>query len=304
MLMSMAGGRRIVNSKGVDVSYRDNGIGVYVSVAAREGEQVASGASYVFTRDPGELDIGKVACEAVKESVDGLAAKPVKSASYRVALRNDVAASLIEAFTSVFSADMAQKGLSLLKGREGTQIASDAVTLLDDPHHEKGLASSPFDAEGVATKKRAIIAQGTLTTLQHNLKTAKKQGCETTANASKGSYAAPIGVAPTNLYIHPSETPPSELFQAIGDGLLITDLMGLHSGANAVSGDFSLGAKGYWLTGGELGEAVNQITIAGNFFELLKNIRGVGSDLRFGFPGASCVGSPTLDVGELTVAGM
>jgi len=198
---------------------------------------------------------------------------------------------------------MAQKGLSLLKDREGTQIASEAVTLIDDPHHGKALASTPFDAEGVATAKRAIVKSGTLTTLLHNLKTAKKQGVQTTGNASKGSYAAPIGVAPSNFYVQPSGQSPEQLLGEIGDGLLITELSGLHSGANGISGDFSLGAKGYLVKGGALGAAVNQITVAGNFFELLKRIRAVGSDLRFGFPQSSCVGSPMLDAGELAVAG-
>jgi PmbA protein len=211
---------------------------------------------------------------------------------------------LLATFYGVLSADAAQKGLSLLKGRENSEIAMQSVTVLDDPHLPRGLASTPFDAEGVATSRRAIVERGVLTTLLHNLKTAKKQGVQTTGNASKGSYASPVGVAPTNLYIEPSTVTFDDMLGKLGEGVLITDLTGLHSGTNPISGEFSLGAKGYMVENGAITKPVNQITVAGNFFEALKRVEAVGSDLLFGFPGPSYCGSPALLVSELSVGGI
>ena len=164
-------------------------------------------------------------------------------------------------------------------------------------------SSTPFDGEGVPTSYKEIISGGKLTTLLHNLKTAKKQGVKSTGNGSRPSYASPVGIAPTNFYIKPGEAGLDEMAAKLGDGLVITRLEGLHAGANPISGDFSLGAKGYKVENGRLGGAVKQITIAGNFYQLLKDIVEVGSDLRFGFPGAACFGSPSVRVSKLSVAG-
>ncbi|MBQ9720118.1 MAG: TldD/PmbA family protein, partial [Oscillospiraceae bacterium] len=163
--------------------------------------------------------------------------------------------------------------------------------------------STPFDGEGVATRPKAVIEGGRLNTLLHNLKTAHKQGVETTANASRPGYAAPVGVAPTNFYFKPTADSLEDMLKKLGDGLLITDLQGMHAGANPITGDFSLAAKGFRVRGGERAEAVAQITIAGNFYELLKAVEAVGGDLDFLAPGASCFGSPSLLISQLSVAG-
>lgn len=302
-LFSGSAEKRIVNSKGLDLTHRDNMIGMYVAAIAEEDGRVSSGADWVFTRDVKDLDVGTIAANAVRMATDDLSGGPMASGTYPVVFRNDAAASMLDCFDSIFSADMAQKGLSLLKGREGEEIAAPAVTIVDDPLHQTALASAPFDAEGVAKARRAIVDRGRLTTLLHNLKTAKKQGVLTTGNAAKGSYASPVGVAPSNFYIEPSETPLSALLERAGDGLMVVDVAGLHAGANQISGDFSLSAKGYRIEGGKIAGAVNQVTVAGNFFELLKGIELVASDLRFGFPGASCAGSPSILVKSLSVAG-
>ncbi len=300
---SMSAEKRIVNSKGLDVSFKDNCIGCATVPTAQAGEKVAVGMGYLFTRDPRELNLEEIARRGVEDAVAGLDAEPVESGAYPVVLRKDVMSSLLRCFASVFSADMAQKGLSLLKDRENTEIASSLVTLVDDPLAPRALASTPFDAEGVATVRREIISNGKLNTLLHNLKTAKKQGGESTANAAKGSYAAPVSIAPTNFYIVPTDTKVEVLYEEAKNGLLITDLEGLHAGANQISGDFSLSARGRRIENGKVTTAVNQITVAGNFFQLLKDITMVADDLEFGFPGASCVGAPSVLVKQLSVAG-
>ncbi|MBQ7656835.1 MAG: TldD/PmbA family protein, partial [Clostridia bacterium] len=163
-----------------------------------------------------------------------------------------------------------------------------------------GLASQPFDAVGVAARTNAVIENGKLTTLLHNLKTARKAGVKTTGNAANPDYAGAVNVSPSNFFLAPGKKTLKELMQDMGDGLVITEVSGLHAGANPISGDFSLIAQGYTVKDGKKDKPVEQITVAGNFYQLLKNIRAVGSDLTF--PGSS-IGSPSVDVGEIAVAG-
>ena len=291
--------KRIVNSKGLDVSFRENAIGLGVAVLARDGGQVAVGSKYLVKRDPAAISLEETAGDAVKEAVDGLSAQPIPSGEYRVVMPPDIMRSMLGCFSPIFSAEAAQKGMSLLAGKEGVVIASPCVTLVDDPLNPDGLAATPFDGEGVATQKRSVVTAGRFDTLLHNLKTAQKQGVATTANASWGG----TGVAPTNFYLAPGSISKEELYAQAGEALFITEVNGLHAGANQISGDFSLGAKGYMIRGGKLCETVNQITVAGNFYEMLKDVEAVASDLEFGFPGGSCFGAPTTMIRALKVAG-
>lgn len=294
-VFTMANEKRIANTRGLDVSRKGNAIGVSVAVIAQEGEKTATGGGFAIKRDPAQLDLDKLCRDAVADAVAGLSAKPVPSGEYRIVMRPDIMASMLACFSPVFSADYAQKGMSLLAGREGDVVASDQVTILDDPLMAEGLACSPFDGEGVATKTREVVSAGRLNTLLHNLKTAKKQGVETTGNASWGG----AGVTPSNFYLKPGDLTRDEVYAQAGDGLLIIEVNGLHAGANQISGDFSLGAKGYVIRDGKVAEAVNQITVAGNFFQMLKDIEAVGSDLEM----MQSIGAPTTLIKSLKVAG-
>ena len=302
-VFSESGEVEIVNTLGLHVGHRANIIGGYVQPVAEENGRVSSGFSLFFENDPAKIDAEKTVREAVKEAVDGLSAASVPSGSYRVLLRNDVAAQMLRAFSGVFSADRAQKGLSLLKGREGEKIAAECLTIVDDPHLPGQAASTPFDGEGVPTYRKEVVSGGVLKTLLHDLKTAKKQGVETTANACRGGYASPVGVAPSNFCVQPTNFAFEDMLDLLGDGLLITDLQGWHAGADAVSGDFSLPARGYRVENGRIVGSVNQITLAGNFFALLKSVEAVGGDVKFSAPSASAFASPSLLIPALSVAG-
>lgn len=302
-IFSSSDARALFNGAGLDVSMQVNLLGGYVIAVARDGEKVNTGFKMFFTQNPDEIDLEKVARTAAQEALAGLDAAPVPSGTYRVLLRRDAAATLLATFAGVFSADNAQRGLSRLKGREGEMIAAPCVTVMDDPHRAGSASSAPFDGEGVATVVKAVIEDGRLNTLLHNLKTAKKQGVETTANASRPGYAAPVGVAPSNFYFKPTDDDFEAMLAKLGDGLLITELQGMHAGANPITGDFSLAAKGFRVRGGRIAEAVAQVTIASNFYELLQAVEAVGGDLEFQAPGASCFGSPSVLVKELSVAG-
>lgn len=304
-IASGSGTVRIVNSLGLDVSHGDNILFAAVAPVARDGDSVNVGMEYAVVRDPKELDVEALGRAAAGDALSGLDARPVPSGQYGVVLKNTAAAELLGVFQGIFSADNAQKGLSLLAGREGDEIASRAVTLSDDPFHPLGSSGAPFDAEGVAAYEKHLIDGGRLVTLLHNLKTAKKQGlAASTANASKPSYASPVGVAASNLLIRPGEVALDALLQQMGEGLLICELQGLHAGANPISGDFSLSAKGFVVEGGKRARAASQITVSGNFYALLKGIVAVGSDLRFLMPGASCIGSPSVWADALSIAGI
>lgn len=291
---------QIQNTYGLDLSDRDNLAFSYVMAVAKEGERVATGMGMDYGRDFYKLSSDKIAKDAVEEALFYLHAAPVVSGNYRVIIDNHAMPDLMGVFSSIFSAEAAQKGMSLLAGQEGQMVAAECVTLMDDPHMEGGLSSSGFDAEGVATYTKAIIENGKLNTLLHNLKTARKAGVKSTGNATKHGYSSPIDIAPSNFYFKPGEKTLEQMMEDVGEGLVITEVSGLHAGANAISGDFSLLAKGYTIEGGKKGRAVEQITVAGNFLKLLKNIRAVGSDLVFF---GSNVGSPSVDAGEMTVAG-
>ena len=181
---------------------------------------------------------------------------------------------------------------------EKVEVAADVVTIVDDPLMKGGLATSAFDGEGSASRTKKVVDSGKLTTLLHDRKTARKQGVSSTGNAAR--VGGRIMVAPTNLYIAAGEKSLDELMADVGNGVVITELAGLHAGANPSSGDFSLLSKGYTIENGKRGRAVEQITVAGNFYQLLKSIRAVGSDLTFE---GSSIGSPSVDAGTLKISG-
>ncbi len=293
---------RLVNSCGLNLKTETPPGGYAVAgiwLVGRDGESTATGgeseAGHLFRN----MDPGKIGRAAAEKTVARLNASPVESGVYRAVIRRDAMRSLLSTFSGIFSAENAQKKLSLLEGREGETIAASCVTLMDDPLLPGGFASAPFDGEGSACRTKAVIEGGVLKTLLHSRKTARKAGTVSTGNARR-SVSSPVTVAPTNFFFRPGEKDLDTLLADMGDGLLITELGGLHAGANAVSGDFSLIAKGFRIAGGKQAEPVEQITVAGNFYQLLKDIRAVGSDLEF--RGGS-IGSPSVDAGNIHVAG-
>lgn len=290
----------IINSKGLNLENKSNMLSAYVAPIIKVGEDMHDGMGYVTANSLEEVDPKKLAKDGINEAISRIGGKSIPSGKYKTIINNEAMVSMLSTFAGVFSGDAAQKGLSLLKDKEGEIIASKKVTLLDDPHLEDGLASVSFDDEGVATKKKDIIHEGKLVTLLHNLKTAYKGNTKSTGNGFKSSYASPVGVSPTNFYIQKGTKSFDELLEEVGEGLLITEFAGLHSGANAITGDFSLAAKGFYIKDGKKDFPVEQITVAGNFFDLLKNVVEVGSDLKFPM---SSVGSPSIRVEGLSIAG-
>jgi len=290
----------IINSKGLNLKNERNSLTAYVVPIVEENNEKYDGMGYVLAKTIRDIKPSDLAKQGLEEALSKIGGKSIASGKYKIIINNEAMVSLLGTFSGIFNAEQAQKGLSLLKGKEGEIIASDIVTLIDDPHLEDGLGTTSFDDEGVATYKKEIITNGKLNTLLYNLKTSHKAGVKSTGNGFKGSYASTVGVSATNFYIKSGETSFEELCNEVKEGLIITEFAGLHSGASSVTGDFSLAAKGFMIENGKKSFPVEQITVAGNFFTMLKDIEKVGSDLKFPM---SSIGCPSVVIKELSVAG-
>lgn len=291
----MSGGSTVIikNSNGLDLSERSNFAGAYVTPIAQIGDSMNSGFGSTAGFSPEELDMDKAVEEAVVAAIDLCGAPSMPSTQSRIVFRASALSDMIGTFAGIFSAESAQRGLSLLLGKEGERIASEAVTIVDDPTVDFGYSSRAFDAEGVASKRNVVIENGVLRTLLYNLKTAHKAGVESTGNATKGDYSSPIGTFISNFILLPGETDYEGLLAEMKDGFVITDVSGLHAGANAATGDFSLLAQGYKVTDGKEESAVAGITISGNFYKLLLDIETVGSDV-YSSPFGASVSCPSV----------
>jgi len=227
-------------------------------------------------------------------SLASLGAKPVPSNHYEIVFSSTALATLFSAFQQIFSADAVQKGSSLLKDKLNEKIGSDLVTIVDDPFLKKSSSSRSFDDEGVATTYKALVKNGVLKTYLYNLVTAKKDGVQSTGNGFGGSVSA------VNLKIEPGNSSLDEMISSIKEGLYITSVQGAHAGANAVSGEFSLQAMGYYIKEGKKERPVALITVAGNFVEMLKDITMVGNDLKMTYYGIT---TPSVKVKSMAVSG-
>lgn len=287
----------------------DNSNGVHLQKSARlaayipqiivtDGQET-SDAHKVEVGSLDEIDLKALAQKVAQKALDKMGAGVPDSGKYPLVLSADAMSSLLGVFSGAFSAENVQNGMSLMKGKEGTKIAADCVTLMDDPFYKDSYNQSAFDGEGTPTRTKAVIENGVLKTLLHNLATAAKAGVESTGNAARG-VNSPIVVRPTNFYIQPGTETPEELYAKAGNGVLVTSLGGLHAGADFVTGDFSLQSNGFMIRDGKKAEPVKAFTIAGNFYDMLNKITALGNDLELGLSG---IGAPSVLVSEIMVGG-
>jgi PmbA protein len=284
----------IQNSKGLKLEKDVNSAMFGAHVVARADGDSRSAFEYVQSNDVNDFDLDKIANEAVHKATSLLGAKSHQSGDYEIILKNTASAALLQAYASMFSAESVQKGMSKLKDKIGATIASEIITIVDDPFLTKSPRSGAFDDEGVSSKYKEVLSKGTLTTYLHNLKTAKKSETESTGNGYRGS------VTPTNFYIQNGSKEFNQSVEEMTKGLIITDLAGTHSGTNSISGDFSLQASGYYVENGKIVKPVALITIAGNYLTLLNDVVEVCSDLKFNY---AFIGSPSIKVKSLIVSG-
>ena len=295
---------RIANSHGLDLS---NTVGVNALVAeAVVQDKGESQADYTLrSYEVGKGDtVAEMSREAIDKAMDKIGADLVPSGKYNVVFSGDQMRSILAVFSSAFSAKQVLDGLSLLKGKLGESIASPIVNITDDPWREGLGVGTTFDAEGVATHRFSVVEGGVLKTYLHNRETALAMNTVTTANASKAGYSSSIAVSPHSFCIEPGEYSLEDLLAKAGDGLYVTEIKGLHAGANPITGDFSLESAGFLIKDGKKCGAVKSFTVAGNFFALLGQISAIGNKLELGVPtGFTGFGAPDVLVPDMSVAG-
>jgi PmbA protein len=292
------GHKVLANSHGFVGEYRRS----YCSVAAVPIAQTGNGAmqrDYWFSlaRTLKKLEspeqVGKVAAE---RTLRRLGARKAKTSHVPIVLDPMVASSILEHIFEGVNGDSVYRGASFLAGRLGQKIAGDNVNVIDDGTMPGGFGTSPFDGEGVPTRRTVVIENGVLKSYLLNTYTAKKLGLATTGNASRGLAGTP-GIGPGNYFLQPGVKTPKEMIGSIKEGLYVTEFLG--HGANLVTGDYSRGASGLWISGGEFAYPVEEITVAGNLKEIFFNISEIANDLEF----RGSVASPTIRIDGLTVGG-
>ena len=296
----------IANSKGLDVQTKANYVlGVAVVQVEGENEQVKESYDIHIGLEFEKLDPIDLGQKAAKKALALLGASSVASGKYPVIFDSRAAANMLETWVGAFSAERAHKGFSILAGKLNEKIAADCVTIIDDPLMPAQTATTPFDSEGVASRTKTIVESGVFKTFLHNTKTARKDGVAPTGNGFKSSLEMPVDIAATNFYIKPGTDSHDALLAKMGNGIVITELEGLHSGANETSGDFSLSATGFLVEGGKVVRPVEQITVSGNFFDMLKDIAAVGSNLEFVLANdTNNAAVPSVYVKSLDIAGI
>ncbi len=296
---------RLINSHGLDLSVTCGINALVASAVVGSGDE--NNDDYALrhlSKDKADEIIDEAVAEAVEGAISKLGASLVPSGKYNVVMNGKQLSSLLSVFSSAFSAKSVLDGMSRLAGKEGEIIAAENITITDDPQREGNTVGTNFDAEGVATYRKAVVENGVLKTFLHNRETALAMGKETTGNASKAGYSSPVAVRPYSFAIEAGDMSRDELFNKAGEGIYITELKGLHAGANPVSGDFSLESAGYMIRDGKQAEPVKSFTMAGNFFELLKNIEALGDKIELGVnPGFTGFGAPDILLCDVSIAG-
>ena len=299
-----ATGRRVLaNSRGFVGSYRTSYAGVSAAPLAMDADGKmqrdgwwSSARSFAFLESPEAVGL-----EAARRTVRRLGARRMPTQRVPIVFAPEVARSLVGSVFEAASGDSIWRSASFLAGKLGEPIAVPALTIVDDhamllSTGAGGFGTSPFDGEGLPSRRTIVVENGVLQTWLLNTYAARKLGMKSTHNASRGLAGAP-GIGAGNLYIQPGTSTPEEIVSAIPAGFFVTGLMGF--GVNVVTGDYSRGATGLWIENGQLTHAVEEVTIAGNLAEMLKNITAIGNDLVF----RGAVASPTLRIDGMTVAG-
>lgn len=293
----------IFNSRGLDLHYAGNTVGLMVeATVARSGEKSNDFQIKLGALD--RIDTTALTAKAAKNALDNLGGEVPATGSCPVVFDPHAMYALLSCFAGIFSAEAAHKGLSKLGGKEGQVIAAPIVTLVDDPFHPESPMPINFDAEGSPTRRKNIIEKGVLNTLLYNLKSAARAGRTTTGNASKAAYDSPVGILPFTFYLENGDISEEELLRKAGNGVYINALEGLHAGANTISGDFSLQSAGYRIENGQKTAHIKSFTVAGNFYDLLKNITALADNCELPMAmGMTAFGSPSVRVDNLSIAG-
>ena len=273
-----------------------------MNAISKQNGDTSTGDYFGYARSPMDLNLEEISANAVKKSVSILGGKKIKSKRVDIILDPLVSAQFLSVIANGLVADSVQKGKSLFNGRIGDKIFNINIDIIDDGTMPGGIASRPFDGEGVPRGKTIVVKNGVLDTFLYNIYTARKDKTQSTGNAVRASYESPPNVGVSNFYIKSSSSTFEELLSQVDEGFYVIDIIGLHSGANPISGEISVGAKGIWISKGILEFPVKEVTIATDILSLCKSIDKVGSDLKF-LPSGGYIGSPSLLIRDIMVGG-
>lgn len=241
------------------------------------------------------LNAAHIGKRAGERAVARLSPRKISTCQVPIIFDPRVSRSLLSSLSSAISGAAVARGTTFLKDSLGNQILPISVTIIDDPHRPRGLGSRPFDGEGVANGKRTLVENGVLSTWLLDVRSANQLGLITTGHAARG-LASPPSPAPTNLYLAPGTVSRADLLSSTGEGFYVTETFGM--GVNLITGDYSQGASGFWLSGGEFAYPVSEVTIAGNLNDMFRELTHA-DDLEFRY----AVNAPTLRIDGMTVAG-
>jgi PmbA protein len=292
----------LVSSLGIEGEYSSSSCYGYVQALAAGEDGRETGLGFDLGRGPAALDPAAIGREGAERAAAMIGAGKPKSRTCPVVLDPTVAASFIALIGRGLTASAVQRGRSPFAARLGEEVANPVLALHDDGLDPDGFASAPFDAEGVPRRRTALIEASVLHTYLYDTYTANRGDAASTGNASRSGYRSQPSVSASNLIVAPGELSFAELLGDANDGVLVTDVAGLHSGVNPVSGVFSVGASGRVIRDGELAEPLREFTIASDLVSMLRAVRAVGVDSRW-VPFGGSVRTPSLLVGEMTVAG-
>ena len=291
----------IVTGTGIRTFGRETACYVMASVMASEGDETQTGFGFSVGRQPGELDVARAATEAAERATRMLGAVKPGSERLTVVLDPWVTAQFLGILAFTLNGEAVLKGRSLFADRLGDEVASPVVTLVDDPTDPDAFTATETDGEGLATRRNPLIEGGVLRLFVHNAYTARRAGTTSTGSAVRSGFKSTPGVGCMATSLAPGTATQAELVALVGDGLLVQDVSGLHSGVNPVSGDFSTGAEGLRIRGGEVAEPVREFTIASTLQRMLLDVRAVGNDLQWLPMSASGV---SLVIDEVTISGV
>jgi PmbA protein len=288
----------LANSQGFIGDYRRSYCSVSaVPIAQQEGSSMQRDYWFSVARSLSRLDSPEsVGVEAARRTLRRLGARKVKTQRVPIVFDPLVAGSLLGHVFEAVNGDSIYRSASFLAGKLGEKIAGANVTIVDDGTIVGGFGSSPFDAEGVPTRRTMVIDKGVLKSYLLNTYTAKKLKMKTTGNAARGLAGTP-GIGAGNFFMEKGAKEPKAIIGDIKEGLYVTEFLGF--GVNLVTGDFSRGASGVWIQNGEMTFPVEEVTVAGNLRDMLNSISEIGNDLEF----RGSVACPTLRIDGMTVAG-
>jgi PmbA protein len=287
----------LLNSYGLQLKRKSNYYYYYAGVLAIQGEERKSEGDVHFSNDPTTFNVDKFVNKIVGKALIKFGGTQCASKDYKTILDKEVVADLLSAYLDNASADEVQKKTSLMIGKLNQPVASKKVTVMEMPL-KKNAFFTYFDDEGVATYNKTVVKKGVLQTYFHNLNTAHKDGVQTTGNGYRSG--GKVGIGFQNIVLKAGRKSLDELFAKIGEGVYITEVMGVHASLNPTSGNFSLQANGFMIENGKRSTPLTLITVAGNLMDMFLNVKEVASDNELLSSGYDV---PSLFIKKLTVSG-